>query len=123
MTKKFKATSAAVGNNLSTIDAAFSILTESDDRKSATVFITEKLRVRVTRRLDTDFTVSVGKPNFRERAWVASRRKAGEPAFTMVVKFPKKRKRKTARSTPASVIFLGHAQVSKRAAAGGRKTA
>lgn len=55
------------------------------DVRSATVYVTPHWRVTATRRfrslrgVSTDLVVTVGKPNYRQRKFIAACKKAGEP--------------------------------------------
>jgi len=53
------------------------------DIKTATKYISEMITVKATKRcvkkLKTEFVVTIGKPNFKEREFIKLAKKSGEP--------------------------------------------
>lgn len=73
MSKAADKIDAAVAGNTGGISAAFVTLCEAGSRlKTVTRFVSKDLRVRITRRrgCPSEFSVSVGKPNYREREYL-----------------------------------------------------
>ena len=68
--------------------------------KSATKYVSPKLRVKITRRFKpainkTDYTLTVGRPNYAEKIFIKKCQKAGEPFPVKKVQlkfYPKKKK-------------------------------
>jgi hypothetical protein len=85
------------------IEKAYAALHCAKFVRRATVFVTEKLTVRLTRQSPhtkraryENFVLSVGAPNYREREFIRLCRKAGETFAVKKVQldfWPKKRKK------------------------------